>query len=670
MTKVVEIKDLYFAYYKGKVQLPIFQSFHLDIKRGDFVTIKGVSGSGKSTLLHLIAGLLKFQKGQIFLSGNPIHQLEDLDLSILRNRHIGFVFQQFYLLPKLTALENILLPTFYPIEERKSDDFKDRIKQLARQLDIEDRLSHRPNELSGGQQQRVAIARALINDPDILLADEPTGNLDSSSTQQILKLLQMLHSQGKTIILITHEEASTQFASQVLTLKDGQLMYTKTNKIHTRVIPSRENTKRDTYSKTNELSQLLKIFKLSLTNAFQNKVRSLLTMLGVAVGVAAICSMTTLGSFTKEKILESYARLGVNTFTFIANYSWPKPTDKVTLRFQSFDWETELLYLKTVISDIHRISPYLTDWGLSAIFAGQSIENTSTLRGISEDGLDIIDRYLLAGDKINAYHVEKKIPVCVIGFEIGKRLFSNISPIGQMLYLSKRDYNTFACQVIGILEDRKSNSSFNPNLEIYIPFTVFQMFSDRYRARITRAIVQVKEGRDIERVGSAVKNFFETKYGNPDIFYIGSDSLLLAHIKKFLSLFSILLAMIALTCLLIGGVGIANMMLVTVSERFKEIGIRKSIGATNLSIRNQFLLESIILCGIAGAVGIVLGICFYQSVIYAATQFIENIEFVWIFDPIALLLSFVSILVVGILSGLFPAMKAEKLQVIDALRNE
>ena len=661
--KIIEIKDLYFTY--KQLKKPLFQSFNMSVERGDFIAIDGMSGSGKSTLLYLIAGLLEPQKGQIIINGNSIHQLKDLDLSIIRNQFIGFVFQQSCLLPQLTVLENILLPTFYIMEDKKPEDFKDHAKDIADQLGIEDCLSYKPHQLSGGQSQRVAIARALINDPELLLVDEPTGNLDSVSTQKVLELFQRWHQQGKSIILVTHEENIA--ASKTLTLKDGQLITKKTKNIVNR--PSQgslKNLKKNNYLGASQL--FLRTFLLSLKSISQNKVRSSLTMLGVIIGVAGIFSMITLGNFTKLKLLSSYDDLGINTLTLMGDYNWPKTMSRVNVPFQSFDWKSQLLYFKQNFPSISRISPYLIDRDLTVIFSGRSIEDTPTLIGVSKDGLNIIDRQLLEGVYINAHHVEGRHSVCVIGFEIGRGLFPHMSPIGQMLYLSKRDYNTFACKVIGVLKNRASHALSNPNLEVYIPFTVFQVFSSVSEAQIKRAIIQVKEGRDVQKIGGAIQNFFENKYDGT--FYVASDGFLIEQAKKNLNLFSILLGILALVSLLIGGISIANMMLATVSEKFKEIGIRKAIGASNLSIRNQFLLESIILCSIAGLIGIVLGVFIYQSTIYGAAQLMSDLEFQWVFDPIAFFLSFISILLVGILSGFFPAIKAEKLQVIDVLKSE
>ena len=669
MKNLIEIQDLHFAYKRGKLSIPVFKAFDLQIQKGEFVAIQGQSGSGKSTLLYLIAGLLQFQRGCIFLKGYALDQMKDLELSLLRNKNLGFVFQQFHLIPQLTALENILLPTFYPIEERKpSQDFNKKAQKLACTLGIENRLQHKPNELSGGQQQRVAIARALIHDPDIILADEPTGHLDFQSTQQILEILQKLHAQGKSIVLITHERDIAQIASKVFTLQDGQLLGVKKASKQINKLSQEKSLK--AYSKASWLSQILKLFPLSLMHAFQNKTRSFLTMLGIVVGVAALTSMVTLGRFTEEKILNSYADLGVNTFLFTGHVNWNlKATDWTPAYFESFDWKNEILYLKDIFSDIKLISPLMRSWGLSVIFSGQSIKDATVLMGISEDGLNILDWKLLAGVGINNYHVERRDSVCVIGFEIAQRLFLHISPIGQIIYLSKGDYNMIACKVIGILENRTSNKEWiKPNLQVYIPFTTFQMFSDDWSARIQEISIAVNPNSDIEKIGLVVKNFFQMKYGKTGYFSVNSDSVLLAQMQKFLNLFSILLTIIALASLLVGGIGIANMMLATVSERLRDIGVRKSIGATHLSIRRAFLLESVILCGLAGIIGVVVGICVYQSTIYIASLLMNNLEFEWVLDPLAILLSFVSIFIIGILSGLIPAIKAEKLQVIDALR--
>ncbi len=668
----ISIKKLYFSYKTKDLDIPIFKSFSLDIEKGEFIAIKGPSGSGKSTLLYLIAGLLRFDKGEVLFDGQDVSKMKDIDLSFLRNKNLSFIFQQFHLLPKTSVLENILLPRIYPIEEvKKNLQYSMSAEQIAKKLGIGDRLDHEPSQLSGGQQQRVAIARALINDPQVILADEPTGNLDSKSTSQIIDILQDLNSEGKTIVLITHDDEVAKAASKIYHLRDGCLVVESDQSGKT--VKDKQNSSNEWRTNFDKSPlNYLNMFPLVLKNAFRNKSRSLLTMLGITVGVAAVCSMITLGNFTKDKILDSYSDLGVNTIIFNGNQNWNlKATDEFPVRFQYFNWKKELLPLKKIFSDIRLISPSMNSWNTTVSFSGKSVENDPRLVGISKDGLELKGRELLAGRGITNFHVTQRHSVCVIGYDIAKRLFLAMSAIGQIIHVSQ-DESSFACKVIGVLKSKTSNKDWEkPNLQVFIPFTVFQANSQHwYSAQINRVIIQLKKGADVEKVGAAIHHFFDLKYGTSGSFGVDSDSVLVAQMRKFLTLFSLLLSAIAIVTLGVGGIGIANMMLVSVSERLKEIGIRKSVGATHTSIRYQFLLESILLCSIAGIMGIVIGVAVYQSAIYGASELIEKLKYEWVVDWFAMILSLVSIIIVGIVSGIVPAIKAEKLQVIDALRSE
>ena len=669
---LIKIKNLHFSYKTSEINVPIFKDFNLEIEKGDFVAIKGPSGSGKSTLLYLIAGLLNFDSGDILFNEKDVSKMTDLELSFLRNKDLSFIFQQFYLLPKTTVLENILLPRMYPVEEEKeSSNGQSKAESIANRLGIGERLDHKPSQLSGGQQQRVAIARALINDPDILLADEPTGNLDSKSTDQIVEILKELHAEGKTIILITHEDEVAQAASKIYHLRDGRLE----EEVHssTRFSEIAASNMADMKKEIDTSAvNYLKLSPLVFQNAFRNKSRSFLTMLGVTVGVAAVCSMITLGNFTKDRILDSYADLGVNTIMFRGYPNWQlKASDEYSLKFRFFDWEKELVPLKKIFRDISLISPSMSSWDTSVSFAGKTIEKEPRLVGISEDGLTVQGRKLFAGKGISAFHVERKHSVCVIGHDIAKRLFSTAPAIGQIMHISQRS-STFACKVIGVLEPKTSNKEWaKPNLQVFVPFTVFQAVNEHWwTSQIKETTIQLRMGADVEKVGEGIRSFFEKKYGASGQFRVDSDSILVAQMQKFLNLFSILLAAIAMITLSVGGIGIANMMLATVSERFVEIGIRKSVGATHASIRYQFLLESVLLCSLAGLIGILVGVATYQGAIYGASKLVDKLEYEWVVDWFAIALSLCSIIVVGVVSGIVPAIKAEKLQVVDALRSE
>ncbi len=218
-TKLLELKDVWKTYHLGETDLHVLRGISLHIKEGEFVAIIGPSGSGKSTLMNMI-GLLDIpSKGHVVISGKDIATLSESELAKLRGKKIGFIFQQFNLIPTLSALENVILPTIF-----QGTREEDRIKlgsTLLKQVGLHDRMDHRPSQLSGGQQQRVAIARSLANNPEIILADEPTGNLDSSSGQAIMEMISNLHQQGKTIVLITHDPQLIKFATRIIHIKDG-----------------------------------------------------------------------------------------------------------------------------------------------------------------------------------------------------------------------------------------------------------------------------------------------------------------------------------------------------------------------------------------------------------------------------------------------------------------
>jgi ABC-type antimicrobial peptide transport system permease subunit len=261
--------------------------------------------------------------------------------------------------------------------------------------------------------------------------------------------------------------------------------------------------------------------------------------------------------------------------------------------------------------------------------------------------------------------------VCIIGYEIAQRLFSTMYPIGQVLKASQNN-TFFGCRVIGVFAETSSNKEYiKPNLQVHLPFTYYQgAIADLWSSQIDTVMIQLSPGADVEKTSKGLRSFFEKKYGKSGRFRVDSDSLLLAQMNRFLILFTVLLSFIAFVTLTVGGIGITNMMLVSVSERFREIGLRKALGATNQVVLTQFLVESIAVCAIAGFVGLVLGFAGYQSAIWATTKFIDKFKFEWIIDWFAFSLSVFSIFAVGLLSGIFPALKAEKLQVIEALRSE
>jgi len=227
MASILQLEDIRKSYYLGKQQLPVLKGISMGISKNEYVALMGPSGSGKSTLMNILGCLDSPSGGRYILNGNDVSRMADDDLAAVRNKEIGFVFQQFNLLPRLTAAENVALPLIYSGISKK--DRTERAAEVLKKVKLDERMHHKPNELSGGQCQRVAIARALVNDPAIILADEPTGNLDSRTSYEIMEILGKIHSDGNTIVLVTHEEDISAFAHRVVRLKDGLIESDKVN---------------------------------------------------------------------------------------------------------------------------------------------------------------------------------------------------------------------------------------------------------------------------------------------------------------------------------------------------------------------------------------------------------------------------------------------------------
>ncbi len=678
---LVEVRNLKFAYRPGEM---ILKGISFAIHPGEFVAVTGPSGSGKSTLFYLLGCLLDKYQGEVLFRGMPTQAMLQNEKSWLRNREIGFVFQQFYLLPRATVLENILLPTYFPFDESKpTKEDRARAALIAEKLGITELLDRNPQELSGGQQQRVAIARALLRKAELILADEPTGNLDSKSSESVMELLKTLHKEGHTVVIVTHSPEIAEQCSRVIHVRDGVLELDEERNTDVVLSPEFSSIPAAEVQKLQipvnafgglGVGSFLKSLPIAWGNILRSRTKSALTMIGVSLGVAAVLSTMSLGSFAKQKILEGYQNLGVNTLRFYGYPNWRQSSNDFTpATFREFKWDSDIAPLLNVFEEIEAISPYFDIQGPTFEFGGRSFNDNTMLLGVSEQYFSITGQEIEEGRALSVFDIAAGTPVCVIGAEVNARLFPGVEAMHRSVVAKSEDYQTsMPCKVIGILQTQPSTQdAANANSQVFVPYTYFaKAVSHPFYSELHQFLTKIKPGVDPATMGPKLEGYFFSRYGSSGNFNAASDAKLISQMKLFLNVFSGLLSAVAIIALLVGGVGINNMMLASLSERLKELGLRKALGATPRQIRYLMLGESVLLCSAAGVIGLAVGFTAYQGLVFAATKLIPKLPFEWIFEPYAFLLSFVAILLTGICSGFVPAMRAEKLDVMEALRQD
>jgi len=663
---MIYASNLSFSYSPSKEA--ILKDISLSIKPGEMVAITGPSGSGKSTLFYILGGLLRPTAGNLRVAESEIYKLDNDELALFRNQNIGFIFQHFHLLPRAPVMENILLPSVY---SRKSlAALMSSAKTIATRLGLAERLDHKPDELSGGQQQRVAVARALLFDPEILLCDEPTGNLDSKNAKEVLSLLEDLHRQGKTVIIITHDPKIAAACDRQIEIQDGRVV-SDTRKDEVSSLPQGNNESSNHQSTLTTSFSWQQSMLPGFNNILRNKFKSILTMIGVAIGTAALVAVITLGDFAKKRILEGYESLGINRIDGGVYERFGARSKSTEKKFKGLTWEGDLKPLPRIFPEIRFLTPRADFYLEEVSFGGQTKRmDKGRVLGVNEQFLPMSGFPIKEGRNLSALDVTDQRRTCLIGSRIASLLSPkpSASLVGQTIGF-KNSVKSVMCQVIGILRPIRTNEEWNsPDSTIYAPVGFVQSISwDPYLHGFAIAAQKVEE---VEPLTTALKNYFTHKYGPNVEVYINNDSKLLAQMNRFLGLFSVLLISVAGISLLVGGVGIYNMMAVSVAERLREIGLRKALGASDRAIRYMVLFESGLLCSLAGFIGVILGIGGCALVMYLVSQIMPKVQFEWLFNTVSVIVSMTLCIITGILSGLVPARKAEKMQIIQALRVE
>jgi macrolide transport system ATP-binding/permease protein len=706
----IELRDIYKTYHLGEIEVPVLKGISLKVSHGEFVALMGTSGSGKTTLMNILGCLDRPSSGEFWLDGQDVVALSADDWAQLRNQKIGFVFQTFNLLPRTSALENVIMPLSYTAQHLSDQEARQRAEDLLRRVGLGDRLDHEPSQLSGGQQQRVAIARALINNPSILFADEPTGNLDSKTSEEVLELFTQLNEEeGVTIILVTHDANVARSAKRIIRITDGMVAAEA---------PQPQEDKKEKSLRTEPEAATLRsglawlrlqwMVRTALHGLRRNVMRAALTTLGIVIGVAAVIAMMEIGSGSSSAIQATIASMGANNLMILPGAAasggvsfgggsvmnlTPQDAEAILNESPAIRGAVPVVRARTQVIYGNR------NWVPSFIY------------GTTPAWLDVREWGLAQGDMFTERDVRNASKVCVLGQRLVRELFQGENPLDKEVRVKNVSF-----RVVGVLTAKGANmmgmdqddvllapwttikfrvtgssastanqsaagaasgtvntlNQIYPNAQnqLYPIPSATQAADTPQPVRFINVDQILTAGRSTQEIPAAIKQITEILRerhrigpGEPDDFNIRDMTEMTKALSSTGTMMTKLLLAVALISLLVGGVGIMNIMLVSVTERTREIGLRMAVGAWSRDILQQFLAESVILCFCGGAVGILAG----RGISLLVRAFLG-----WPTELSlgAIVAAFAVSVTVGIVFGFYPAWKASRLDPIIALRYE
>ncbi len=635
---LIDLREVTKVYRTGDVETPVLHGVSLTIEAGEFVAILGASGSGKSTLMNILGCLDTATAGTYHLLGRDVGGLDRDHRADLRRDVFGFVFQQYNLLPDATASENVEIPAIYagrPAKERV-----ERAHELLGRLGLSDRVDHRPRQLSGGQQQRVSIARALMNGGQVILADEPTGALDSTSGRDVMALLDDLNRQGHTVIVITHDPDVAAKAHRRVRVADGRIV-SDDGGTAGRAVEERPLT----VTPPSLLSDMGETVLMATRSMRANLFRTVLTLLGIVIGVGSVIAMLAIGDGAKQDIVGRIQAMGTDLLVVRPGGPQQRGRGDITTLKQA-DMEA--------VRQLPGVSSAVPENQGSATVRVDNLDHRTSITATSAEYADVQNWGLKDGVFFSAQDVREYAPVAVLGQTVYQALFPNgDSPLGTYVLISNVPF-----QVIGVL-DAKGAAAFGRDQDdvVFVPLSTgsLRLFGQHYLNSLT---VRVETGFDMDAVQGRVEDLLLARHGTED-FRVRNMASLLEAVTETQNTFTLLLGSIAAISLLVGGIGVMNIMLVSVTERTREIGIRMATGARSANIQLQFLTEALVVCCTGGLLGVVGGL--------ATAWLIGQLGTPTLVTAPPVILAFSCAAVTGLTFGYLPARKASRLDPVTAL---